>query len=49
MAPEPYRGKRNEPALVVNTAKRISEIRKMNFEEFAKITVENTKRFYKIK
>ena len=49
MAPEPYRGKRNEPALVVNTAKKISEIREMNFEEFAQITVENTKRFYKIK
>lgn len=48
MAPEPYRGKRNEPALVVNTAKKISEIREIDFEKFTEITQKNTERFYNI-
>lgn len=48
LTPEPFRGKRNEPAMVLHTAQKIAEIRNVSLEEFANATVENTKRFYKI-
>lgn len=49
LTPEPNRGKRNEPAMVKYTAQKIAEIRNQTLEELAKITSENTKRFYNIK
>ena len=48
LAPEPNRGKRNEPAMVKYTAEKIANLRGITLEELAKITNENTKRFYKI-
>lgn len=48
LCPEPNRGKRNEPANVRFTAEKIAEIREISLEELAKMTTENTKRFYEI-
>lgn len=47
-APVPYRGKRNEPSYVVETAKKIAEIRGISREELAKSTTENAKKLFKL-
>ncbi len=49
LSPEPYRGQRNEPARIVNTAKKIADLREISLEELAKMTTENTKTFYRLK
>lgn len=41
LAPEPYRGKRCEPAFVVETARRLATIRGLPLEEIARITTKN--------
>ena len=41
MAPEPLRGRRNEPAYVAHIAAKIAELRGLTAEEVAKITYEN--------
>jgi TatD DNase family protein len=46
LAPVPHRGKTNEPAFVVHTARRAAEIRGADPAEFAARTLENTRRFY---
>ncbi len=45
LAPVPHRGKRNEPAFVVNTAEAIAQLRGMAKEEVGKATAEN---FYRL-
>ena len=42
LAPNPYRGKRNEPAYVVQTAKKVAEIKGISLEEVAAVTAQNT-------
>ena len=49
LAPEPFRGKRNEAAYVVHTAQKIADLRECLLEKIAEITTENTKKFYGIK
>ncbi len=44
LAPVPYRGKRNEPAYVVETAKRLAELRGESFEALATAAAENWRR-----
>ncbi|OGM91521.1 hypothetical protein A2999_02170 [Candidatus Wolfebacteria bacterium RIFCSPLOWO2_01_FULL_38_11] len=48
VAPLPYRGKRNEPLYVAEVAKKISEIKKISFEEVARQTLENSRELFKI-
>jgi len=48
VAPEPYRGKRNEPIYVLETMKRAGEILRMSLEEICKIERENAERIFKI-
>lgn len=48
LAPPPNRGKRCEPAFVVNTARFIAELRNMEVEEFANATTKNAERFFGI-
>jgi len=46
--PEPMRGKRNEPAYVIEVAKKIAEIKKIPLEEVAEQTSQNAKELFKI-
>lgn len=48
VAPEPYRGKRNEPAYIVSTAKKMAELKGVSFEELAHITTKNAQTVFKI-
>ncbi len=41
VAPEPFRGKRNEPIFVEYVAKRLSELKGISLEEVAQITTKN--------
>lgn len=49
LTPDPYRGKRNEPAYIIQTAKKIAEIKGSSWEEVAAITSENTLNLFRIK
>ena len=46
LAPVPYRGKRNEPAFVVEVARTIAELHGISLEEVERITSENTRRLF---
>lgn len=46
LAPVPYRGRRNEPAYVVETARAIAELRGLEVGEFARATSDNFKRLF---
>lgn len=47
LAPQQYRGKQNEPAYLIETAKFIASLRGISFEELANATAANTERFFK--
>jgi len=49
LTPEPFRGKRNEPAYVRYTAQKVAEIKKVSFEKMAEVTTENALRVYRLK
>lgn len=46
LAPDPHRGKRNEPAFVGRTVERLAELRGADPAETAERTFENARRFY---
>ena len=48
MAPEPFRGKRNDPGKLYRMAEKLAEIRNLSVEEIQQITTENGKRLYRI-
>jgi len=48
VAPEPYRGMRNEPVYVIEVVKKIAEIRNENFEKVRAQLVENALRVFRI-
>ncbi|MFC0559571.1 TatD family hydrolase [Halalkalibacter alkalisediminis] len=48
LAPHPYRGKRNEPALVKLVAEQIAELREMEYEQIAEQTTINAKKLFGI-
>lgn len=48
LTPVPLRGKRNEPAFIVHTAKKIAEIKEIELELLGKITSENAKSLFKL-
>ncbi|WP_312352808.1 TatD family hydrolase [Aminipila sp.] len=49
LTPEPFRGKKNMSPYVEYTAKKVAEIKGMEYERIAQITCENAKRFFDIK
>ena len=44
LAPVPKRGKRNEPALVIHTARKLAELRGESLEQVSRVTSENFRR-----
>ena len=48
MAPEPFRGKRNDPGYLYRMAERLAEIRGITVEEVHEITTANAKKLYRI-
>lgn len=48
MAPEPFRGKRNDPGYLFRMAEKLAELRGVSVEEVEKITAENAKQLYRI-
>lgn len=48
MAPDPFRGKRNDPGKIYRMAEKLAEIRGLTAEEVQRITTENGKRLYRI-
>ena len=44
LAPVPKRGKRNEPALIVHTARKLAELRGQSLEEVSRVTSDNFRR-----
>ena len=48
MAPVPHRGKRNDSGYVRHVCERLAEIKGITYEECARITLENGKRFFNI-
>lgn len=48
-APAPHRGKKNEPAYVEFVARKIAEIKNLDFEKVAQQTSENAKKLFNLK
>jgi TatD DNase family protein len=48
LAPIPHRGKRNEPAWVVETAKKVAEVWGAPLDEVAAATTENARRLFRL-
>jgi TatD DNase family protein len=48
LAPVPHRGKRNEPAFVKETARRLGELRGLSTEEAGELTANNFYNFFKL-
>jgi TatD DNase family protein len=46
LAPEPHRGKRNEPSFVVETARRLAQVKGTSLEEVARVTTGNFERLF---
>lgn len=49
LAPTPYRGKRNEPAYVIEVAKKIAELRNDSLEHIAQLSTNNAQRLYNLR
>ena len=48
LAPHPLRGKRNEPAFVLHTARVLAELQKLTVDDIARITSTNARRLFGI-
>lgn len=48
LAPQPYRGKRNEPSYVVEVGKQIAAIRNCSVEEIANRTTANARTLFQL-
>lgn len=46
LAPVPYRGKRNEPAFVIHTARKVAELRRISIQELEATTSDNFRRLF---
>lgn len=49
LAPDPFRGKRNDSTFIKYIAEKVADIKQMEYDEVLKITNENAKKFYRIK
>lgn len=48
MAPDPFRGKRNDPGKIYRMAEKLAQIRGLSVEEIHRVTMENGKRLYRM-
>ncbi len=48
LAPVPFRGKRNEPAHVALTARKVAEVKGLSLEDVARITTLNARRLFRL-
>ncbi|HPC87187.1 MAG TPA: TatD family hydrolase [Smithellaceae bacterium] len=48
LAPVPHRGKRNEPAFLLHTARKVAEIKGLAWEDVANTAAQNTRRLFRI-
>jgi TatD DNase family protein len=48
LTPAPHRGKRNEPSFIINTAKKVAQIKGLPWEEVADVTARNTMNLFGI-
>jgi TatD DNase family protein len=48
LAPEPHRGKRNEPAYTRLVAERIAELKGVSFDDLARATTDNAQRLFEL-
>ncbi len=48
VAPEPYRGKRNEPNYIIETVKKMAEIKNLSFKEIAEQTTANARVVFRL-
>ena len=48
LTPQPMRGKRNEPAFLVHTALKISELKNIPLNEVAEVTTKNTEKLFNL-
>lgn len=48
LAPVPHRGRRNEPAFVIETAKKLAELKLSSLEEIASVTSDNFRRLFNL-
>jgi TatD DNase family protein len=48
LAPQKYRGQRNEPSYITETLAKIAEVKNISYEEAAKITAKNAEKLFKI-
>jgi len=48
LAPQSQRGKRNEPAFLIETAECLAKLKGLELEEFARITAENACKFFSL-
>ena len=48
MAPEPHRGRRNDPGYLCHMAEKLAQLRGISYEEVCQATTENGKRLYRI-
>lgn len=46
LAPAPYRGKRNEPAYLLQVAQKLADIKEMRIDELAALTTANAKKLF---
>jgi TatD DNase family protein len=48
LAPQSKRGQSNEPSFILETAQKLAELKKVSFEDFAKVTSDNASQFFNI-
>jgi TatD DNase family protein len=48
LTPMPFRGRRNEPAYVKFTALKLAEVKRLPFDEVARVTSRNTKGVFRV-
>lgn len=48
LSPEPYRGKRNEPSFIIETARKIAQLRGISLDDIKRITTLNAMRLFGI-